>query len=441
MPAADDPGPIADATLEALFAPFAPVERLALAVSGGTDSLALLILARRWRGARASGPELLVLTVDHGLRPESAAEARFVGAIAARYHLPFQGLGWAGPVPSTGIEAAARAARYALLTDAARRAGATHLATAHHRDDQAETFLMRLARGSGVYGLGAMANDAERGGLRLVRPLLDLSHATLVQVVRAAGINAVDDPHNSDRSFDRVRIRQLLPALAAEGLDAATLAATARRMARAATAIDAYANRLFEGAAEIDATGAVRLRAVRWLAEPEEIRLRALARILRAVGGADYVPRLESLEALEGAMRADGILPARTLAGTIVDGRQGTFRFQRELGRDGLAPLAVQDRFDGVWDGRFRVRLEAPGAGPFTIAALGEAGRRQFAVCVPKGMPRAIEALPALRRGDEILAVPSLGITADPALGVAFSATSLVAARMRDPAGQDDPGA
>ena len=176
MPAADSSPWISDAALEARFAPFAELGHLALAVSGGADSLALLLLAQRWRSARASGPQLLVLTVDHGLRPESAAEARFVGEVASRYGLSFRSLRWEGPAPTAGVEAAARAARYSLLLGAARAEGATHLATAHHRDDQAETFLMRLARGSGVYGLAAMSPDVDRDGIRLVRPLLDVSH-------------------------------------------------------------------------------------------------------------------------------------------------------------------------------------------------------------------------------------------------------------------------
>ncbi|BCP54931.1 hypothetical protein K32_35480 [Kaistia sp. 32K] len=441
MPAAEDPGRIADATLEAIFAPFADLERLALAVSGGADSLALLILAQRWRSARERGADLVVLTVDHGLRPESADEARFVGDVAARYGLAFRSLRWAGPVPTSGVEAAARAARYALLIEACRSLGASHLATAHHRDDQAETFLMRLARGSGVYGLAAMAPDVDRGGIHLVRPLLDIPHENLVAVVREAGLAPVEDPHNRDRGFDRVRIRELLPIVAAEGLDAATLAATARRLARAAAALDLYVGRLFDAAAIVDATGAVRLWADAFALEPDEIRLRALARILRAVGGAAYVPRLESVEALEEAMRVPANFAARTLAGTLVDCRKGEFRFQRELGRDGLAMLAVEGAREGVWDGRFRFRFEGPKGAAFTIAALGEAGRRQFAVCLPQGLPRAIEALPALWRGTEILACPGLGVAADPALGVAFSATSLVAARLGDPARHDDPAA
>lgn len=441
VPAADGAPWPDDAALEALFVPFADVACLALAVSGGADSLALLVLAQRWRAARPSGPELLVLTVDHGLRPESADEAREVGAVARRFGLSFRSLSWQGPVPGSGVEAAARAARYELLLDAAREAGATLLATAHHRDDQAETFLMRLARGSGVYGLAAMAAETDRGGIRIVRPLLDLPHDRLVAIVRSAGLVAVEDPHNADPIFDRVRIRRLMPVLAGEGLDAATLAATARRLGRAAAALDDYARRLFERAANVDATGGVRLDAAAWCDEPAEVRLRALARILRAVGGAAYVPRLDSLEALEAAARqawqsaasgGDGGM-ARTLAGTMIDLRRGILRFQREPGRDGLAEIAVKGSYLGVWDGRFDIQLTIAAEGAFTLGALGAEGRRQFAVCVPKGMPRAIEALPALRRDGEIIAVPGLGIEAVAGLGVAFEASSLVAARLLEP--------
>ncbi|WP_354551260.1 tRNA lysidine(34) synthetase TilS [Kaistia defluvii] len=438
MPAADSSLLNDGARLDELFAPFAETGCLALAVSGGADSLALLLLAQRWRAAGPTGPDLLVLTVDHGLRPESAAEARFVGEVAKRHGLRFHSLLWTDPAPLRGIEAAARAARYALLLDAARQAGATHLATAHHRDDQAETFLMRLARGSGVYGLAAMVRDVERDGIRLVRPLLDVPHEDLVDVVRAAGLQAVDDPHNADPAFDRVRFRRLMPMLAAEGLDAETLAATAKRLGRAAAALDSYVGRLFERGAITDATGGVRLDAAAWNGEPEEVRLRALARILRAAGGAAYVPRLESLETLEMAMRQalqgepSGKL-ARTLAGVLIDLRQGAFRFQREPGREGLAEITVESGFSGIWDGRFAVRMTSGAAGAFTIGALGAEGRRQFAVCVPKGMPRAIEALPALRRNGEIVAVPALGIASDAGLGVGFEASSLVGERMLEP--------
>jgi tRNA(Ile)-lysidine synthase len=440
VPAADRPERVGDVPLDAVFAPFAGLARVALAVSGGADSLALLILAARWRVATPGAPELLVFCVDHGLRPESAEELRFVEAVARRHGLAFRGLQWEGPVPPSGIEAAARSARYRLMVEAARLEGVRHIATAHHRDDQAETFLMRLARGSGVYGLAAMAAETDRGGVRLLRPLLGIPHDALVAIVRKAGLEPVADPHNDDPAFDRVRFRRLLPTLAREGLDPATLADTAMRLGRAAAALDHYVVRLFERAAEADVYGGARLEAEAWADEPEEVRLRALARMLRAVGGAPYVPRLDSVEALAAAMLSDAPFEGRTLAGVVVDCRKGAFRFQREAGRDGLPAIRVGAGYDGIWDGRFHVQLDGPAvAGDVEIGALGPAGRRQLAVCVPRGMPRAIEALPVLRRDGAILACPGLGISADPGLGITFSARAIVAERLRDPARHDDP--
>ncbi|MCX5496536.1 tRNA lysidine(34) synthetase TilS [Kaistia dalseonensis] len=439
MPAADTPLPIADAALDDIFAPLLGARRIALAVSGGADSLALTLLARRWQAIAPDRPGLIVLTVDHGLRAESGAEAEMVGEIAGRLGLPFKGLHWKGPYPDADLEAAARAARYALLVEAAHAEGADHLVTAHHRDDQAETVLMRLARGSGVYGLAGMAATVDRGGIRLARPLLGLDRATLAAIVKAAGLHPVDDPHNRDARFSRARLRALMPQLAAEGLDAQTLAATAGRLGRAAAAIDHYVGRLLGASARIDESGAVRLDEAAWRAEPEETRLRALARILRAVGGSAYVPRLERLAALELAMNEtpDGRF-ARTLAGVLVDRRKGAFRFQRESGRDGLPEIRVVDRFDGVWDGRFRISLRVGQGSEVVIGALGPAGRRTLAVCVPEGQPRAIEALPAIRRAGRIIAVPGLGIMPDAEADISVQIDNLVRMRLEDPARYDD---
>lgn len=433
MQAVDSIGLIDDARIEAIFAPWRHIPLLALAVSGGADSTALLLLAERWVRLGAGRPELLVLTVDHGLRPESAGEAAGVAAIAGRLGLACRVLRWEGPFPTSDIEGAAREARYSLMIAAAKSAGATHLATAHHRDDQAETFLMRLARGSGVYGLASMATEIERDGVRIIRPLLALTHAELELNVLTACSPLVTDPHNFDPFFARSRMRALMPLLAAEGLDADTLAATANRMRRTAAAIDHYAQRLFERAAIVDPMGSVRLRLEDWQAEPEETRLRSLARILRAVGGAPYTPRLESLRLLASAMM-DPPAPERfqrTLAGVVVDRRRDGFRFQREFGRTGLPEIVVDRRFDGVWDGRFHLRIDHVGD-PLTIGPLTGEGRRALAVCVPEGLPRTIDALPAIRREGRILAVPHLGIATVPASELTVEAVSLVGSRLMD---------
>src|SRR6185437_12974958 len=169
-----------------------------LAVSGGPDSTALMWLAARWRRALARGPRLIAVTIDHGLRSEGAREAREVKRLARSLDLPHRTLRWSGAKPSTGVPAAARAARYALLARAARQSRATHILTAHTRDDQAETVLMRLLRGSGIAGLAAMARESERDGLRLARPFLDVSKSQLIATLKKAKIEFADDPTNRD---------------------------------------------------------------------------------------------------------------------------------------------------------------------------------------------------------------------------------------------------
>src|SRR5207302_3523373 len=238
----DDNSPISAQEAKRLFADWGGVPAIVLAVSGGPDSLALMWLAARWRHALARGPRLIAVTVDHGLRPEAAAEARGVKRLARSLDLPHRTLRWTGPKPRTGLPAAARAARYRLLAQAARACGATHVLTAHTRDDQAETLLMRLLRGSGIAGLAAMARQSKREGFLLARPLLNVPKSRLIATLTKAKIKFADDPTNRDPTFTRARLRELLPALAAEGGDARALARLATRLARANAAIEILAD-------------------------------------------------------------------------------------------------------------------------------------------------------------------------------------------------------
>ena len=417
-----------------LFARWSGEGALALAVSGGADSLALMLLAARWRDGGAA-PRLIVLSLDHGLRAEAADEVAMVGRIAATLGLPCQALAADMVLPSSDIEAAARAMRYRLLGAAARGAGARVVMTAHHADDQAETVMLRLARGSGIYGLAGMEAETERDGLTIARPLLALRRADLRAMVARAGFEPVADPHNDDGRFARARMRELMPRLAAEGLDTPRLVATASRFRSAAVAIDSYVDRLFSAAAVIDEAGGVRLDVAALLAEPEETQLRAVSRILRAVGGSAYPPRLGGIGALVAAMANEGGPLKRTVAGVVVDRRKGFFRFQREAGRDGLPEHAVAGSFEGIWDGRFAVSIA--GAPPDArLSALGGEGRRLVASCVPDALPLALAATPALFGPEGLIAAPLLGLA--PAAGMTFKAHSIVKDRLLDRGRSDD---
>ena len=332
----DENSPISVQRAKDLFADWKGAPAIVLAVSGGPDSIALMWLAARWRRALARGPRLIAVTVDHGLRAEAADEARGVKRLARTLDLPHRTMRWTGAKPKSGLPAAARAARYRLLAQAARESGATHVLTAHTRDDQAETLLMRLLRGSGIAGLSSMAPVAEREGVLLARPFLNVSKSQLIMTLDRAKIGFADDPTNRDPNFTRPRIRAMMPLLAAEGGDARNLARLASRLARANAAIEilvdgaerylAFRDRAAShqgiGAKSFDA-GTFDAKA--FAAMPEEIRLRMLKRAIDRFGheGPAELGKVEALlSVLDRALAESG--PRRrprlkqTLAGALV---------------------------------------------------------------------------------------------------------------------------
>src|SRR6266849_2225918 len=352
----DDNSPISARNARRLFADWKAAPAIVLAVSGGPDSIALMWLAARWRRALARGPRLLAVTVDHGLRAEAAAEARDVKRLARILDLPHRTLRWTGAKPRTGLPAAAREARYRLLAQAALAHGATHVLTAHTRDDQAETLLMRMLRGSGIAGLAAMARESEREGVRLARPFLSVSKSQLIATLKKAKIDFADDPTNRDLNFTRPRIRTLMPVLATEGGDASNLARLASRLARANAAVEVLVDgaerylalkgreALHSGfnaktfdAERLDAKSfdAKSFDAKTFAAVPDEIRLRLLLRAIDRVGheGPAELGKVEALlPALDraGAVKNVGRRPRlkQTLAGALVSLIDGRIRIE-----------------------------------------------------------------------------------------------------------------
>jgi tRNA(Ile)-lysidine synthase len=343
-----------DATeAEAAFGDFPGGQRLLVAVSGGPDSMALMSLLSRWAGSdRPCRPSLQVATVDHGLRAASAGEAVMVAREAARLGLPHSVLRWKGPKPETGIQEAARRARYTLLASEAQRIGAGCIATAHTMDDQAETVLMRFLRGSGPAGLAGMARQVHRGGITHWRPLLGLGKARLIATCHMSGLPFIEDPSNSDAAYARTRLRALMTQLAAEGLGAERLARLATRQARANLALDAAARRAL--GPEEPIRGGLDFRRHELAVAQPETRLRAM---LLAFGRTRSALRPERgepaaflgddaplpLEKLESAMlRLDKALceagPCTfTLGGLVVSLlKDGTLRFMEERPRSNI---------------------------------------------------------------------------------------------------------
>lgn len=303
-----------------LLAGFERHTAILLAISGGPDSTALLLLAARWRASRSDGPRLFTATIDHGLRPEGRQEAEAVGTLAARLDIPHAILSWRGAKPAHGLQEAARAARYGLLAAHARDLGADAIATAHTLDDQAETVLFRLMRGSGITGLAGIASERALDELALLRPLLEVPKAALIAYCRDAGVAFVEDPSNRNPRFARARLRDILPPLAAEGLDAEALARLAARMARADAALDAATDAAAATIHLVPPSDAlIRLDKAALLALPDEIALRLIGRAIDRVGheGPVELGKLEALHAwLKAVAGSSGA--ARTLAGALV---------------------------------------------------------------------------------------------------------------------------
>lgn len=273
---------LAASAIDALLAPLAEFGATLIAVSGGPDSTALLAMAAEWARRTPLAPRLAAATVDHGLRRESADEAAAVGVLSARLGVPHRILLWQGAKPTSRIQERARAARYALLGAYAREIGAQAIVTAHHLDDQAETALFRLLRGSGVGGLRAMAARVDLDGVALVRPLLGVAKRDLVACCEARGLDYVRDSANEDPRYARTRMRKIAAGLAAEGLDAAALARLARR---AGQIEDALASQTRSAALRLGLGAGSTCNPDALFAEPTEIVQRLLAAAIADVGG------------------------------------------------------------------------------------------------------------------------------------------------------------
>ncbi|MCG8356715.1 MAG: tRNA lysidine(34) synthetase TilS [Kiloniellales bacterium] len=405
-------GAAAFARLMENLGPFEPAPRLAVGVSGGADSLALALLLQAW--ARERGGAVTALTVDHGLRRGSGAEARRVAAIMESRGVVHRVLTWRGPKPQANRQAAAREARFGLMTAWCGRKGVLHLALAHHLEDQAETLMLRLARGSGLDGLAAMAPVVETSELRLLRPLLSVPKARLVAFLRALGQPWTEDPSNRDEGFARVRMRALMPVLAREGASAPRLAAAAGHLGRSRQAVEQGVAALLARSVGLHPAGHAWLEVGPLIAAPEEISLRALSRLLMTVGGSAYPPRLERLRRLFGRLK-EGPERAATLGGCRILPRHGKLLVVREPAAVPEIEIACGEQRH--WDGRFRIAVARPsGVRPasFRLGPLGAAGwaeiKARGAAVEAAGWPAAARAVcPALRDGRGLAAVPSLG--------------------------------
>jgi len=382
---------------------------LTIACSGGGDSTALLVLAANW--ASSCGVTLDVVTVDHGLRPEAAAEAAGVGQLAARLGLSHKTLRWTDRPETGNLQDNARRARRALIAAHAAAVGSEGVLLGHTEDDVAETFLMRLARGSGVDGLSAMAAMQQDRDLFWLRPLLGQSRSAIREFLTGRDIPWFEDPSNADLRFQRTRIRTELPGLAEIGLSATRLAWTAKGLSRTRKFLEQSTLEAARSFAAVTALGDVRLDRTEFLAAPDEIRWRLLSHALGWVSSQAYRPRSAQVEAVLTALESPAMKPA-TLAGCLVlVEKNQTVTVTREYAqlRDLTAPATA------LWDRRWRARAPEQ----CEIRALGETGLSALGDWRAFGHSRpALLASPALWQGDRFLAAPLLGLAHGTALNL-----------------------
>ncbi|MFN0219679.1 MAG: tRNA lysidine(34) synthetase TilS [Hyphomicrobium sp.] len=402
---------------DALLTPLLRFDALLLAVSGGSDSMALLELVADWRRRQRAAPPVFVATVDHALRAESRAEAEFVAARCAELGVTHAILTWVDVKPLTGVANAAREARYRLLLDHVqtlvpfRRCA---VVTAHTLDDQAETLVMRLARGSGIDGLAAMPRERPlRDGeaTMLVRPLLGVAKARLFATLLARGRTWSDDPGNSNLASERARVRVAMSTLADVGVGARQLAVSALRLGDARAAL-AYADKAFETTVSLDLNGEIfaSLDRARFTDGPALLRLRLLRRLIARFGGDTPAPSLSEIEALAERLATSERVGA-TLGGVEVSASSRALKLWRERGRVSKSAFAMPPNTAAVWDNRFLLRRDGRPDIDVIVRPLGAEGRRWLAPVwsISHSPPAAaVEGQPAFWTGDQLIAVPSL---------------------------------
>ncbi|AUJ64573.1 tRNA lysidine(34) synthetase TilS [Aestuarium zhoushanense] len=372
---------------------------IAVAVSGGGDSVALLHLA--YRVATQTGQTLSAVTVDHGLRAESAAEAATVAQFCQTLNIPHTTLHWNGTEAQGNLMAAARDARYQLIGDWAKSNGIGHVMLGHTRDDEAETFLMQLGRGAGVDGLSAMDWRPHRLGIHWGRPLHQSMRSELRDYLTRQGIEWIDDPTNENPKYLRSRIRAAMPQLADLGLTVDAIATSAFNQKMARAALDHYAAKEADTHLTIQNGDVILPRDLDHLMVPQDIQRRLWLAAVMWIGGGDHAPRQSGLSQITHAIR-DG--RDVTLNGCAILVKRDHIRFTRELN-------AVRDlrcSTTEIWDGRWQ--LTGPHAPDLHISAVGEEGIRLCSDWRASGFPRpSIISSPAVWRSNTIIAAPLAG--------------------------------
>ena len=392
--------------------------KIAIAVSGGVDSMVLMNLAKE--SDFLNDKNVFILVVDHGLRAESKQEAKFVKNEAKKLDFPTRILKWKGSKPNKRIQEEARNKRYSLLINFCRENNINNLYLAHHLDDQIETFLFRMFRGSGLQGLTSFSSSYERNGLTLIRPLIDTPKSELISYARRKKINWVEDPSNENQKYDRVKLRKVLPLIYKEGFDKKVFLKSVKKLRLANQALDQITKEFVLQYVIINKNISVFIKQELFLTAPEDVQLRVLQNTIRIFSGERYYsPNYLKILNLMNWARNDNDISAKTLGGTIFRKRKGGLILYKEVKKlNDIKPIKLSKSKYKAWDNRFLIKINKSVKGE--ISYLGNEGvkilksKKILGKKGFNGIPlTALYSIPAMWDGKRLISAPFFDYSVD----------------------------
>ena len=392
--------------------------KIAIAVSGGVDSMVLMNLAKE--SDSLNDKNVFILVVDHGLRAESKQEAKFVKNEAKKLGFPTRILKWKGSKPNKRIQEEARNKRYSLLINFCRENNINNLYLAHHLDDQIETFLFRMFRGSGLQGLTSFSSSYERNGLTLIRPLIDTPKSELISYARRKKINWVEDPSNENQKYDRVKLRKVLPLIYKEGFDKKVFLKSVKKLRLANQALDQITKEFVLQYVIINKNISVFINQELFLTAPEDVQLRVLQNTIRIFSGERYYsPNYLKILNLMNWARNDNDISAKTLGGTIFRKRKGGLILYKEVKKlNDIKPIKLSKSKYKAWDNRFLIKINKSVKGE--ISYLGNEGvkilksKKILGKKGFNGIPlTALYSIPAMWDGKRLISAPFFDYSVD----------------------------
>ena len=392
--------------------------KIAIAVSGGVDSMVLMNLAKE--SDFLNDKNVFILVVDHGLRAESKQEAKFVKNEAKKLGFPTRILKWKGSKPNKRIQEEARNKRYSLLINFCRENNINNLYLAHHLDDQIETFLFRMFRGSGLQGLTSFSSSYERNGLTLIRPLIDTPKSELISYARRKKINWVEDPSNENQKYDRVKLRKVLPLIYKEGFDKKVFLKSVKKLRLANQALDQITKEFVLKYVTINKNISIFINQELFLTAPEDVQLRVLQNTIRIFSGERYYsPDYLKILNLMNWARSDNDISAKTLGGTIFRKRKGGIILYKEVKKlNEIKPIKLSKSKYTAWDNRFLIKINKSVKGE--ISYLGNEGvkilksKKILGKKGFNGIPlTALYSIPAMWDGKRLISAPFFDYSVD----------------------------